>query len=105
MTAVYRVDKFVVPAKAREEFWKHVRRTHEVLRRQPGFVEDALLESPAGQDRYDVVTIVRWASMEDLVQAKAAVERSHHAAQFSPPEFFRRAGIKADLGTYVKVDG
>jgi hypothetical protein len=105
MTAVYRVDKFVVPTEAREEFWKHVRRTHEVLRRQPGFVEDALLENPTGQDRYDIDTIVQWASVDDLAKAKTAVEQSHQAAQFSPPEFFRRAGIKADLGTYVKVDG
>ncbi|REF38315.1 antibiotic biosynthesis monooxygenase family protein [Thermasporomyces composti] len=104
MAPVYRVDRFVVPADARDEFWKNVRRTHEVLRRQPGFVEDALLENRLDEDRYDIVTIARWASADDLANAKAAVERSHQEAQFSPPEFFRRAGIEADLGTYVRVD-
>lgn len=82
-----------------------MRRTHELLRQQPGFVEDALLENHTEQDSYDIVTIVRWSSVNDLVRAKAAVEQSHQAARFSPPEFFQRAGIKADLGTYIRVDG
>ena len=51
MSVVYRVDKFVVPDQAREEFWSHVRRTHLVLRDQPGFIADYLLEQIAGPGR------------------------------------------------------
>lgn len=36
--AVFRVDKFVVPAEAREEILRKVRATHELLRLQQGFV-------------------------------------------------------------------
>lgn len=41
---IFRVDKFVVPAHAREEFPMRVHATHEVLRTQAGFVRDAILE-------------------------------------------------------------
>ncbi len=35
---IYRVDKFAVPNRAREEFIEKVRKTHEFLRTQPGFL-------------------------------------------------------------------
>ncbi|TGV83754.1 antibiotic biosynthesis monooxygenase, partial [Mesorhizobium sp. M2D.F.Ca.ET.145.01.1.1] len=37
-SSVFRVDKFVVPAAAREEILSKVRTTHELLRQQQGFV-------------------------------------------------------------------
>jgi heme-degrading monooxygenase HmoA len=97
------VDKFVVPDQARVEFWANVRRTHAVLRTQPGFLADNLLEQSSGPGRFNVVTIVRWASAEDLAVARSAVERSHQEADFRPAEFFRQAGIEADLANYVDV--
>lgn len=103
MSVVYRVDKFVVPDHAREEFWANVRRTHAVLRDQPGFLDDVLLEKHSGPGRFNAVTIVRWSSPDDLPPARAAVERAHQAAGFRPAEFFERAGIDADLVNYVEA--
>ncbi|MGF7236748.1 MAG: antibiotic biosynthesis monooxygenase [Frankia sp.] len=105
MTALYRVDKFVVPDRARDEFWTHVRRTHAVLRDQPGFLDDVLLEKHSGDGRFNAVTVVRWSSAADLPAAKAAVEDSHRAAAFRPAEFFEQAGIDADLANYTAVEG
>lgn len=104
MPAVYRIDKFVVPASARDEFWANVRRTHAVLRDQPGFLEDTLLEQHSGPGRFNVVTIVKWSSEGDLATARSAIERSHHAVNFQPAEFFERVGIEADLGNYVDIE-
>lgn len=104
MSVVYRVDKFVVPEAARDEFWVHVRRTHAVLRGVPGFVEDALLEQDSGPGRFNVVTIVQWSSEKDLAAARFAVERSHEAVSFRPTEFYDRTGIEADLANYVDVE-
>jgi heme-degrading monooxygenase HmoA len=101
MPVIYRVDKFVVPDLAREEFWTHVRRTHAVLRNQAGFLDDALLEQSSGPGRFNVVTIVRWASADDLDTARPFVERSHQEAGFQPAQFFQRAGIETDLANYV----
>jgi heme-degrading monooxygenase HmoA len=103
MPIVYRIDKFVVPEPAREEFWRHVRRTHEVLRRQAGFLDDVLLEQQSGPGRFNAVTIVRWSSADDLPAARSAAEAGHRAVGFVPAEFFRRAGIEADLANYAEV--
>ncbi|NJC69241.1 antibiotic biosynthesis monooxygenase [Planosporangium thailandense] len=103
MSAVYRVDKFAVPEPAREEFWRHVRRIHGILRAQPGFLDDTLLEQHSGPGRFNAVTIVRWSSVDDLPGARTAVEASHRAAGFEPAAFFERAGIEADVANYVDV--
>ncbi|ACY99043.1 MULTISPECIES: antibiotic biosynthesis monooxygenase family protein [Thermomonospora] len=104
MSAVYRVDKFIVPDQAREEFWRNVRRTHAVLREQPGFLEEVLLERHSGPGRFNAVTIVKWASADDLAAARTAVEQAHRQIGFQPAEFFRTAGIEADLMNYVEVE-
>lgn len=56
-TGIYRVDKFSVPQAAKDEFLKRVRDTHHVLRRQPGFIRDTLLEQVAGPGQFNIVTI------------------------------------------------
>jgi hypothetical protein len=47
--SVFRVDKFVVPAAAREEILDKVKATHEVLRRQQGFVQDSCSSNSRAQ--------------------------------------------------------
>ncbi|TIT70125.1 MAG: antibiotic biosynthesis monooxygenase, partial [Mesorhizobium sp.] len=61
-SSVFRVDKFVVPAAAREEILSKVRTTHELLRQQQGFVQDFLLEQFSGPGEFNLVTIVEWES-------------------------------------------
>lgn len=58
---IYRVD-FVVPDHAREEFINRVRRTHELLRTQPGFLQDFVLEQSSGPGEFNFVTVVEWES-------------------------------------------
>lgn len=105
MPVIHRVDKFAVPEAARERFWDQVRRTHAVLRQQPGFLDDALLEQHSGPGRFNAVTIVRWSSEDALAGAKAAVEELHRADGFRPADFFREAGIDADVANYVDLSG
>ena len=61
---IFRVDKFVVPRSARDEFLSRVKVTHEVLRRQPGFVRDNLLEQFSGPGEFNIVTIAEWESQD-----------------------------------------
>ncbi|GAB1688946.1 antibiotic biosynthesis monooxygenase family protein [Krasilnikovia sp. M28-CT-15] len=103
MPIVYRIDKFVVPEAAREEFWRHVHRTHGILRGQTGFLDDTLLERLSGPGRFNAVTVIRWSSADDLPAARAAAEAGHRAAGFNPAEFFNRAGIEADVANYGEV--
>src|ERR671914_699277 len=95
---IYRVDKFVVPDSAREEFMSRVRSTHELLTTLSGFLQDFVLEQSSGPGEFNFVTLVEWDGVESIENAKAAVMAMHKEMQFNPQEMFARLGIKADLG-------
>jgi hypothetical protein len=82
---IYRVDKFVVPSSAREEFLDKVRRTHALLKAQPGFLQDFVLEQSSGPGEFNFVTLVEWASQE-------AVEKARRRCGTTPRNEFRREG-------------
>jgi heme-degrading monooxygenase HmoA len=101
---IYRVDKFVVPNGAREEFLDKARRTHALLKKQPGFLQDFVLEQSSGPGEFNFVTIVEWASPEAVENARAAVQALHREMNFNAQELFARAGIKADLANYTRLE-
>lgn len=101
---IFRVDKFVVPSTTRDAFIERVMATHEVLRKQPGFVRDYLLEQIAGPGEFNVVTVVEWASQAHIDKAKAAVMAMHKQSGFNPQETLARLGIKADIANYREID-
>lgn len=101
---IYRADKFIIPFEAREEFIDKVRKTHELLRTLPGFIQDFVLEQFAGPGEFNFVTIVEWESSEYVEKARAAVMALHQEMNFSPQEMFTRLGIKADLANYQRID-
>jgi heme-degrading monooxygenase HmoA len=101
---IYRVDKFVVPSSAREEFLVKVRRTHEVLKAQPGFLQDFVLEQSSGPGEFNFVTLVEWASQEAVENARAAVGALHRGMNFDAKELFARTGIKADVANYSRLE-
>lgn len=100
---IYRVDKFVVPNPARENFLAQVKHTHQLLRAQPGFIQDFLLEQPADSDEFNVITIVEWQAKKAIENARAAVMAMHKSTGFNPQEMFVQLGIKADLGNYTPI--
>jgi heme-degrading monooxygenase HmoA len=100
----YRVDKFAVPAAAREEFLTRVFQTHEVLRRQPGFVRDFLLERVSAPGELSIVTIAEWESEDFVAGAREAVAALHRATNLDPQALFARLGIKPDLGNYKRIE-
>ncbi len=101
---VYRVDKFVVPGRARDEFLAKVWNTHKLLRTLPGFLQDFVLEQSSGPGEFNFVTIVEWDSPASIENAKAAVRAMHKEMNFNAQEMFARLGIKADLANYRQVD-
>jgi heme-degrading monooxygenase HmoA len=101
--AFYRIDKFVVPAAAREEFLVKVMMTHKVLEAQEGFVNHAVLEQVAGPGEFNFVTVAEWESADVVERVRAVVAAAHKAANFDPQEMFARLGIRADLASYKPV--
>ncbi|MEW6683816.1 MAG: antibiotic biosynthesis monooxygenase [Nitrospirota bacterium] len=101
---IYRVDKFVVPKAARQEFLGRVRSTHQLLKAQPGFVQDVVLEQSSGPGRFNFVTLVEWQSQSAMDAAKAVVTAAHAKSGFNPQELFARLGIEADIANYTAID-
>lgn len=101
---IYRVDRFVLPASAREEFFEKALHTQKFLRSLPGFLQDFVLEQSAGNGEFKVVTIVEWDSMESVEKAKPVVMAMHKETHFNPQELFTRLGIKVEQGYYSQID-
>lgn len=99
-TAIYRTDSFSVPAAARAEFLERVGATHAVLRRQPGFVRDLILEQPGDDGTSRIVTVAEWRDDEAIRAAKAVVGEEQRRMGFDPRELIARLGITAEFGTY-----
>jgi heme-degrading monooxygenase HmoA len=101
---VYKIDKFVVPVAAREEFSDRVRLAHAFLKTQSGFLQDFVLEQSSGPGEFNVVTIVEWASEEAFENAGAAVAARYREMNFNPQDTLARLGIKADFANYKRLE-
>jgi heme-degrading monooxygenase HmoA len=102
--ALYRVDKFAVPAAGRDEFLGRVTTTHELLRRQEGFLRDAILEQQSGPGAFNFVTVVEWASPGAVDRVSAEVAAMHKRIGFDRNEMIERLGIRADIGNYQRLE-
>jgi hypothetical protein len=102
-TKAYRVDKFIVPGHARDEFLEKVHATHVLLRSQAGFVQDFILEQASGPGEFNFVTIVEWENAGAMEPVRQAVTALHKRMNFDPHELFARLGIRADLGNYKRA--
>jgi heme-degrading monooxygenase HmoA len=101
---IYRLDRFVVPASAREEFLMRVGQTHSLLRVQKGFIQDFLIEKPAENGATVIVTMVEWDSRETVERVVPIVRAAQKEAGFDPKETIARLGIEAEIGLYGPVE-
>jgi heme-degrading monooxygenase HmoA len=102
-TSVYRIDKFIVPEAAKPEFLARVEKTHRILRDCPGFVRDDVFEQYDGSGRFNLMTLVEWASREAVEGAIHAVEAARKAEGFDPRPLMARLGISADMALYRSI--
>lgn len=100
---IYRVDKFAVPDSARGALMARIEMTHALLRQQPGFRRDLVLEQISGPGEFNVVTMVEWDGPDAIVAARAAVTAMHRGDGFDPQVMFARLGIRADLANYRAI--
>lgn len=101
---IYRVDKFIVPESARQEFLARIRETHQLLRCQPGFMRDAILEQVAGPGKFNIVTIAEWKDQASIDAAREVVKQFHAERGFHPQEAMKRLGVEADIADYRSVE-
>lgn len=100
---IYRLDKFLVPCGAREAFLSRVQQTHALLQEQPGYIRDTLLEKPATDTEFILVTLVEWQNREFLERARDLVAIEHRREGFNPQRFIAGLGVEAEIGTFMDV--
>ncbi|MBS0535928.1 MAG: antibiotic biosynthesis monooxygenase [Proteobacteria bacterium] len=99
-SSVYRVDKFIVPAQARDEFMARVAMIKEMLQAMPGCRQNLVLAQVAGPGAFNVVTFVEWQDAEALENARATVTARYQEMNFNPQDLIARLGITADMANY-----
>lgn len=100
---LYRIDKFIVPESAKEEFLSRLHASQRFLRTIPGFVRDFALEQDAGAGFRHYVTLAEWTDAAAIDVATAAIHGWYAASQFDPQEMCDRLGIRVERGNYFPV--
>lgn len=97
------IDKFLVPADAKNEFMERTGINRSFIRKLPGFIEDAVYERTDEQGNFIIVTVAVWKDEEALRQAKDAVQAEYRKQGFNPAEMMQRLHIVMDRGIYAEV--
>ncbi|MCC2610611.1 antibiotic biosynthesis monooxygenase family protein [Neorhizobium petrolearium] len=100
---VVRVNRFSVPAGARDEFMRLIGRTHDIIRAQPGFIDDMVLEQNSGADTFNLITILQFEGEHVLQPVIAAVAKADAAAGIDRQMLSRRLGVETHVAFYSPV--
>jgi heme-degrading monooxygenase HmoA len=103
LNSLYRIDTLTVPVANRTKFFELVNETHAVLRRQPGFQRDLIVERADSSASCDFVTLVEWDSREAMEAAGEAVQRRHQQLGNDVQRYIADNGIAIDRGVYRPV--
>lgn len=97
------IDKFLVPANAKQEFMERVKINRDFIKKLPGFVEDAAYERTDEQGNLIFITIAVWENNEALQKAREAVQAGYKKEGFNPAAMFERLHITMDRGMYKEA--
>jgi predicted ester cyclase len=98
------IDKFFVPAAAKNEFYERTRFNRKFIRTLPGFIEDAMYEYTDDKGNLICVTIAQWANMEAMNKAKEAVQAEYKKQGIDIPGMMQRLHITVDRGLYKATE-
>lgn len=98
------IDKFLIPAAGKKEFYERMRINRDFIRKLPGFIEDHAYEYSDPDGNLICVTIAHWESREAVAKAKEAVQVEYKREGFNPEEMFKRLNIVMDRGIYTEVN-
>ena len=97
------IDKFFVPAAAIKEFKERVHINRELIKKLPGFIEDAAYEYADKDGNLIFITVALWQNSEALNKAKEAVQAEYKKDGFDMPAMVKRLGITVDRGIYTQI--
>jgi len=97
------IDKFLVPAKAREQFMERVKINRAFIKTLPGFIEDAAYERMDETGNIIFITIAVWENEEAVKKAKEVVQSEYKRQGFNMPKFLEQLHITMDRGLYKET--
>lgn len=97
------IDKFTVPASARDTFYERVRINRALISKLPGFVTDAAYEYTDDKGNLFFVTVAQWESKEALDKARETVQAEYRRQGFNLAEMLQKQNITVDRGIYTAV--
>lgn len=99
-SAVYRVDRFVVPAHALPAFMARVHSIDQRIHLLAGCKQNLVLSQAGTSAEFNVVTIVEWENMQALTAARELIQQQYAQEGFDPAAFMHQLGVRADIGLY-----
>jgi predicted ester cyclase len=97
------IDKFFVPAAAKNEFLERVHINRTLIKTLPGFIEDAAYEYADNDGNIIFVTVACWENKEALAKAKEIVQAEYKKQGFDMSAMLQRLHITVDRGIYNQV--
>lgn len=94
------IDRFFVPAKAKQEFMTRVSINRNFIKTLPGFIGDAAYERTDENGDLIFITVAVWENLEAVKKAKEAVQAEYKKEGFDPAAMFERLNITIDRGIY-----
>lgn len=105
LTAVFRIDKFMVPADALSAFIEKMTQIQSTLRTLPGCLRVLTLKQTGGAGEFNVVTFVEWANAGAVRNATSTMQKKFADDGFDPALFTKSLKVRGDLGFYDAVGG
>ncbi len=97
------IDRFTVPANAKQEFFERMKYNRDFIKTMPGFIEDNAYEAVEDNGNLTIVTVAVWENNDAVNKAKEAVQAEYNRTGFNMPEFLKRLNISIERGVYNKI--
>lgn len=97
------IDKFHVPAQAKQEFLERVTINRNLLKTLPGFIEDHAYERTDENGDLIFITVAIWKNDDAVKKAKEAVQSEYKKEGFDMPQMIKRLNITMERATYSEL--
>jgi predicted ester cyclase len=97
------IDRFFVPAAAKEAFLERMKINRDFIKTLPGFIQDEAYVSADAEGNLICITVALWSNIESVKKAKELVQEEYKKQGFDLPGFLSRLKITMERAMYKRV--
>ncbi len=94
------IDKFAFPEESKAKLMEAARRSSEIIRNLPGFVEAYVYESADTERKPSLVTVAVWKDETSFENARKLVAESYKRIGFDPQSTMHSLNVTIERGVY-----